>query len=147
MSDTLSMSRFRHASDDSPLMRRVLISIALGGLALLVVLPLAIVIGQALAQGWAAAIASLASHDAWSAIRLTLLITAIAVPLNATFGVAAAWFITKFDFRGKAFLITLIDLPFSVSPVVAGLCIVLLFGANSTLGGILIAHGYPVVFA
>lgn len=147
MPDAVFIPRFRRASDDSPLMRLVLIAVALGGLALLVVMPLVVVIGQALAQGWGAAIASLASHDAWSAIRLTLLITAIAVPLNAAFGIAAAWFITKFDFRGKAFLITLIDLPFSVSPVVAGLCIVLLFGANSTLGGMLIAHGHPVVFA
>jgi sulfate/thiosulfate transport system permease protein len=90
---------------------------------------------------------SLASPDARDAIRLTLTIAAISVPLNAVFGIAAAWFITKFDFRGKAFLITLIDLPFSVSPVVAGLCIVLMFGANSALGGWLVAQGYPIVFA
>jgi hypothetical protein len=80
-------------------------------------------------------------------IRLTLTIATISVPLNAVFGIAAAWFITKFDFRGKAFLITLIDLPFSVSPVVAGLCVVLMFGANSALGGWLVAQGYPIVFA
>jgi sulfate transport system permease protein len=74
-------------------------------------------------------------------------VAAIAVPLNAAFGVAAAWAIAKFDFRGKAFLITLIDLPFSVSPVVAGLCFVLLFGANSALGAWMVANGLPVVFA
>jgi sulfate/thiosulfate transport system permease protein len=90
---------------------------------------------------------TLASPDAADAIRLTLTIAAISVPLNAVFGIAAAWFITKFDFRGKAFLITLIDLPFSVSPVVAGLCVVLMFGANSALGGWLVAQGYPIVFA
>ncbi|WP_410218173.1 sulfate ABC transporter permease subunit CysW [Paracoccus sp. (in: a-proteobacteria)] len=138
---------FRSATSETPATRLILILLAAGGLALLVGAPLAAVFAEALAQGWSAAAASLQSHDAMSAIRLTLLITAIAAPLNAVFGIAAAWFITKFDFRGKAFLITLIDLPFSVSPVVAGLCIVLLFGANSTLGGWLVAHGYPVVFA
>ena len=81
------------------------------------------------------------------AIRLTLLTALIAVPLNAVFGIAAAWAIAKFDFRGKAFLITLIDLPFSVSPVVAGLCLVLLFGANGALGAWMVAHGLQVVFA
>lgn len=139
--------RFRAATEESPLARGALIAIALGGLALLVLAPLAVVFAEALARGWAAAIASLGNRDAQSAIRLTLTITAIAVPLNAAFGIAAAWLITKFDFRGKAFLITLIDLPFSVSPVVAGLCIVLLFGANSLIGGWLVAHGFPIVFA
>ncbi|MBM3604716.1 MAG: sulfate ABC transporter permease subunit CysW [Alphaproteobacteria bacterium] len=138
---------FRRPTEESPLARAALIVIALGGLALLVGAPLVAVFAEALARGWGAAVASLQSRDAMSAIRLTLLITAIALPLNAVFGIAAAWFITKFDFRGKAFLITLIDLPFSVSPVVAGLCIVLLFGANSTLGGWLVTQGYPIVFA
>jgi sulfate transport system permease protein len=138
---------FRRATEETPLARWALIAVAVGGLALLVGAPLVIVFAEALSRGWAAAVASLASRDAQSAIRLTLLITAIAVPLNAVFGIAAAWFVTKFDFRGKAFLITLIDLPFSVSPVVAGLCIVLLFGANSAIGGWLVASGYPIVFA
>ena len=88
-----------------------------------------------------AAIASLGDPDAQAAIRLTLVTAAFAVPLNAVFGLAAAWAIAKFDFRGKAFLITFIDLPFSVSPVVAGLAFVLLFGANAPLGGWLVAHG------
>ena len=140
-------TRFRRATDEAPLTRWTLILIAVGGLALLVFAPLMIVFAEALADGWAASVASLSNRDAWSAIRLTLLITAMAVPMNAVFGIAAAWFITKFDFRGKAFLITLIDLPFSVSPVVAGLCLVLLFGANSMLGGWLVGHGYPIVFA
>ena len=153
MSDAVSAASarpapaFRRPTEESAPARLTLIVIAAGGLALLVGAPLIAVFVEALAQGWAAAVTSLQSRDAMSAIRLTLLITAIAVPMNAVFGIAAAWFITKFDFRGKAFLITLIDLPFSVSPVVAGLCIVLLFGANSTLGGWLVAGGYPIVFA
>jgi sulfate transport system permease protein len=116
-------------------------------LGLLVIAPLAAVFAQALADGAAAAVASLGNADARSAIWLTVMVAGIAMPLNAIFGIAAAWAITKFDFRGKAFLITLIDLPFSVSPVVAGLCLVLLFGANSMIGGWLVAQGYPIIFA
>lgn len=127
--------------------RLALIGLAWLVLGLMVFAPLAVVFAEALAKGSVAALKSLANPDATAAIRLTLTVAAIAVPLNAAFGLAAAWFITKFDFRGKAVLITLIDLPFSVSPVVAGLCIVLLFGANSTLGGWLVAQGHPVVFA
>ncbi|MGN7869759.1 sulfate ABC transporter permease subunit CysW [Paracoccus sp. 22332] len=138
---------FRSATEETPALRIALIAIAVAGLAILVFAPLAVVFAEALKNGWLAAVESLGNRDARSAIRLTLLITAIAVPLNAVFGIAAAWLITKFDFRGKAFLITLIDLPFSVSPVVAGLCIVLLFGANSLVGGFLVAHGWPIVFA
>ncbi|MBC9247138.1 sulfate ABC transporter permease subunit CysW [Paracoccus sp. 11-3] len=140
-------TKFRRATEESPLTRVTLILLTVGGLALLVFAPLLVVFAEAMADGWATSVASLGNREAWSAIRLTLLITAMAVPMNAVFGIAAAWFITKFDFRGKAFLITLIDLPFSVSPVVAGLCLVLLFGANSMLGGWLVAHGYPIVFA
>lgn len=138
---------FRRPTEESAPARIAQIVIAVGGLLLMVGAPLAAVFAEALAQGWAAAVASLQNRDALAAIRLTLTIAVIAVPLNAAFGIAAAWFITKFDFRGKAFLITLIDLPFSVSPVVAGLCIVLLFGANSALGGWLVAQGWPIVFA
>jgi sulfate transport system permease protein len=139
--------RHRGATEEAAPARAALIALAAGGLALLVLAPLAAVFAEALANGWAASLAALGNKDAQAAIRLTLTIAAISVPLNAAFGVAAAWFITKFDFRGKAFLITLIDLPFSVSPVVAGLCIVLTFGANSALGGWLVANGYPIVFA
>jgi sulfate/thiosulfate transport system permease protein len=137
----------RPVATEGALTRRILIGIAITGLALLVGAPLIVVFAEALAQGWFQAVASLANRDAWSAVKLTLIIAAISVPLNAAFGVAAAWSITKFDFRGKAVLITLIDLPFSVSPVVAGLCIVLTFGANSLIGGWLVAHGFPIVFA
>ena len=134
------------ANESSP--TRILVTLAvLAVLAVLLVAPLVVVFAEALSRGWAAAAGSLASPDARSAIRLTLIVTAFAVPLNAVFGLTAAWAITKFDFPGKAFLITLIDLPFSVSPVVAGLCLVLLFGSNTALGGWLVAQGWPVIFA
>ncbi|HWL58719.1 MAG TPA: sulfate ABC transporter permease subunit CysW [Paracoccus sp. (in: a-proteobacteria)] len=139
--------KWRPVTEESPLTRAILIAVALGGLALLVVAPLAVVFAEALAKGAGAAVASLAKPEALSAIKLTLIVAAISVPFNAIFGVAAAWTITKFDFRGKAFLITLIDLPFSVSPVVAGLALVLLFGTNSLLGGWLVASGFPIIFA
>lgn len=142
-----TVARFRSATEENPATRWTLIAIAFVGLAILVFAPLVAVFFEALADGIAASLKSLASPDARDAIRLTLTIAAISVPLNAAFGIAAAWFITKFDFRGKAFLITLIDLPFSVSPVVAGLCIVLMFGTNSFVGGWLVANGYPIVFA
>jgi len=138
---------FRPVTTETPVARWVLTGLAVAGIAVLVAAPLIAVFAEALTKGIGAAMASLGNRDALSAIKLTLLIAAISVPLNAAFGIAAAWFITKFDFRGKAFLITLIDLPFSVSPVVAGLCIVLMFGANSLAGGWLVAQGYPIVFA
>ena len=147
MSDTQLPARWRPVTEESRPARIALIAIALIGLGILVVAPLGVVFAEALAKGAGAAIASLGNRDAQSAIRLTLMVAAIAVPLNAAFGIAAAWVITKFDFRGKAFLITLIDLPFSVSPVVAGLALVLLFGTNSLIGGWLVAQGFPIIFA
>lgn len=135
------------ATEETPLVRRLLIGSVLVILALLLFVPLATVFYEALRKGWWAAIASLADPEGLSAIRLTLTVAAIAVPLNAVFGVAAAWFITKYDFRGKAVLLTLIDLPFSVSPVVVGLCVVLTFGANTWIGGLMVDAGYPIVFA
>jgi sulfate transport system permease protein len=139
--------RFRAATEEPAPARWCLISVAVAGLGLLVIAPLVAVFAQALADGAGAAVASLRNADARSAIWLTIMVAGIAMPLNAAFGIAAAWAITKFDFRGKAFLITLIDLPFSVSPVVAGLCLVLLFGANSMIGGWLVAQGFPIIFA
>ena len=146
MSDRAS-SPWRPATEETPLVRRLLIGSVVVVLVLLLFAPLATVFTEALRKGWWQAVTSLAKPEAWSAIRLTVTVAAIAVPLNAIFGVAAAWFITKYDFRGKAFLITLIDLPFSVSPVVVGLCVVLTFGANTWVGGLLVDAGYPVVFA
>lgn len=147
MSDTQTPAQWRPVTEESRPARIALIAVALVGLGVLVLAPLAVVFAEALAKGAGTAIASLGNRDAQSAIRLTLLVAAIAVPLNAVFGIAAAWVITKFDFRGKAFLITLIDLPFSVSPVVAGLALVLLFGSGSLIGGWLVAQGFPIIFA
>jgi sulfate transport system permease protein len=110
-------------------------------------LPLAAVFAEALRKGVGAYLEALKEPDAWSAIRLTLLTAAVAVPLNLVFGVSAAWAIAKYEFRGKAFLTTLVDLPFSVSPVVAGLIYVLVFGAQGWVGPWLAAHDIKVVFA
>lgn len=140
--------RQRRAATDEPVwVRRLLIGLVLFVLSLLLFAPLFAVFAEALRQGLAAAVRSLESPSAQAAIRLTLLVAAISVPLNAVFGLAAAWAIAKYDFRGKAFLITLIDLPFSISPVVAGLCFVLLFGAHSAFGVWLMSQGYQIVFA
>ncbi|WP_309084592.1 sulfate ABC transporter permease subunit CysW [Chelativorans sp.] len=127
--------------------RLLLIAIALAFLGFFLFLPLVAVFVEAFREGAAAYAASLAEPETAAAIRLTLTVAAIAVPLNLVFGVAAAWSIAKFEFKGKAFLITLIDLPFSVSPVIAGLVYVLLFGAGSALGPWLKAHGIEVLFA
>ena len=154
MSDVLIASqgqpapkRWHPVTEERRPTRVLLIALSLSLLALLVVAPLGVIFAEALARGTVQAIASLSRPEARSAIWLTLLVAAITVPLNAIFGLAAAWTITKFDFRGKAFLITLIDLPFSVSPVVAGLALVLLFGINTAIGGWLVGMGYPVIFA
>ena len=138
---------FRQVTTEVSWVRYTLITVVVALLALLLFAPLITVFVEALNKGAATAVASLANPEATSAIRLTLMVAAFAVPINAVFGVAAAWLITKFTFKGKAILITMIDIPFSVSPVVAGLCIVLTFGANSWVGGWLVAHGMPVVFA
>jgi len=127
--------------------RVLLIALALGFMALFLVMPLAAVFTEALRKGWDAYWEALKEPDAWSAIRLTLITAAVAVPLNLVFGVAAAWAVAKFDFKGKSFLITLIDLPFSVSPVVAGLIYVLVFGAQGWLGPWLAEHDIRIVFA
>jgi sulfate transport system permease protein len=132
---------------EPPVARTALIGLAILFAALFLFAPLVTVFAEALAEGWHGVRAALSLPDARAAIGMTLTIAAIAVPINAVFGIAAAWAVAKFDFTGKAFLITLIDLPFSVSPVVAGLMLVLLFGANSTLGGWFIANDMPIVFA
>jgi sulfate transport system permease protein len=128
-------------------LRRTLIGIALLFVGLFLILPLAAVFTEALRKGVEAFFDAFKEPDAWSAIKLTLLITAIAVPLNLVFGVSAAWAIAKFEFKGKALLTTLVDLPFSVSPVVAGLIYVLVFGAQGWLGPWLQAHDIKIIFA
>lgn len=129
------------------LARLVLISIALAFLGLFLVIPLAAVFTEAFAKGWRVYLAAIAEPEAMSAIRLTVLVALISVPLNAVFGVAAAWAIARFEFPGKSVLVTLIDLPFAVSPVVAGLMFVLLFGAQGALGPWLDRHDWQIVFA
>ena len=138
---------FRDPAAEPAWVRRLLIGAALALLGLLVLLPLAVVIIEALRQGWLAYAAAVTQPDTLSAVRLTLLVAAISVPANAVFGVAAAWAITKFTFPGKRLLLTLIDLPFSVSPVVAGLVFVLLFGAHGWFGEWLRENEIKVIFA
>ncbi|EPY03404.1 sulfate ABC transporter permease subunit CysW [Magnetospirillum fulvum] len=133
--------------DESSLIRWLLIALALGFLGLFLVLPLAAVLAQALGKGTGAYFAALTQPDAWAAIRLTLLVAAIAVPVNIGFGLVASWAIAKFDFRGKSLLISLIDLPFSVSPVISGLVFVLLFGLQGWFGETLRDHNIRVLFA
>ena len=125
----------------------LLIGIALLFLAVMLVIPLAAVFAEALKGGWRLYLASLSDPEALSAVKLTLMTAAIVVPVNAVLGVAMAWLLTRFDFRGKQLLTTLLDLPFSVSPVVAGLMFVLLFGAHTALGGWLEAQGIQIIFA
>ncbi|WP_447988193.1 sulfate ABC transporter permease subunit CysW [Achromobacter spanius] len=127
--------------------RGILLFVALSFLTLFLLVPLAAVFAEAFKKGWQLYLAAIVEPDALSAIRLTLLVAAIALPVNLVFGVAAAWVITKFQFRGKQFLITLIDLPFSVSPVVAGLVFILLFGTQGWMGGWLQDHDWKIVYA
>ena len=128
-------------------LRRGLIALALAFIAFFLLLPLVAVFVEALRQGFGAYLRALQEPDAWSALKLSLLVAAIAVPANLVFGIAAAWLIAKHDFRGKALLVTLIDLPFSVSPVVSGLVYVLMFGAQGLFGPWLIEHDVRILFA
>ncbi len=127
--------------------RLLMMAIALAFLTLFLFVPLAAVFAEALKKGWQVYAAAIVEEDALAAVRLTLLTAAIAVPLNLVFGVAAAWTIAKFDFRGKNLLLTLIDLPFSVSPVISGLIYVLLFGAQGWFGPWMRAHDIKILFA
>ena len=127
--------------------RAVLIALALAFLVLFLILPVVVVFGEALRKGLWAYLATFEDPDARAAIWLTLTVAAIAVPLNMLFGIAASWAIAKFEFRGKSLLVTLIDLPFSISPVVSGLIYVLLFGAHGYFGPWLKAHGVEIIFA
>ena len=137
----------RGAREEPALVRIALVVTALVFLVLFLFAPLATVFAGALRKGWGAYMAAIVEPDAWSAIKLTLLAAGIAVPLNLVFGVAAAWAIAKFEFRGKSVLITLIDLPFSVSPVVSGLIYVLVFGLQGWFGPWLYEHDIKIIFA
>ncbi|KFN07023.1 sulfate ABC transporter, permease protein CysW [Paenibacillus macerans] len=128
-------------------MKWVLITLAALVLIWLIVLPLAVVITEALKKGWGVYVEAIRDPDALSALRLTLLVAVITVPLNTIFGVAAAWAITKFKFRGKQLLVTLIDLPFAVSPVIGGLIYVLVYGVHGWFGPWLQEHDIKIIFA
>ena len=135
------------ALSESPAVRRTLIALAVGFLALFLVLPLAAVFAEALRRGVDLFLAAFTEPDTQAAIGLTLLVAAIAVPLNLLFGISAAWAVAKFEFPGKSLLVTLIDLPFSVSPVVSGLVFVLLFGAKGLLGPLIDDWDFKIIFA
>src|SRR5438552_8688589 len=142
-----AVEKSERATEESPFIKWTLITIALGFCILFLVLPLLNVFVQALGKGWDFYWASLRHPDSWAAIRLTLIVAGISVPLNVLFGLAAAWAIAKFQFRCKSSLITLIDLPFSVSPVVAGLMFVVLFGLQGFFGHWLDARELKIIFA
>ena len=135
------------ATRETPLVKWTIIGLALTFFAIFLLLPLLAVFVEAFRKGWETYLTALTDPDALSAVRLTLLAALISVPLNLVFGVAAAWAIAKFEFRGKHFLITLIDLPFSVSPVIAGLVFVLIFGAQGWLGPWLFDNDIKIIFA
>lgn len=147
MSGVLTESRLSEVSREPGWVKWLLISLALTFLSLFLFLPLVSVFFEALKRGWDVYLAAITEPDAVSAIKLTLIAAGISVPLNLVFGVAAAWAIAKFDFRGKSVLLTLIDLPFSVSPVIAGLIYVLVFGLQGWFGAWLIENDMKVIFA
>jgi sulfate transport system permease protein len=140
-------AKSQRGTEESPLAKWTLIGIAMLFCVVFLLLPLVNVFAQAFAKGWSVYVQSLTHPDSWAAIKLTLLVAAISVPLNVIFGLAASWAIAKFEFRGKALLITLIDLPFAVSPVVAGLMFVVLFGLQGFFGGWLYEHDIKIIFA
>ena len=142
-----AVTQSQRGTEESPLLKWALILIAVAFCFVFLLLPLANVFAQALAKGWAVYWKSLKDPDSWAAIRLTLVVAGISVPMNVLFGLAAAWAIAKFNFRGKSFLITLIDLPFSVSPVVAGLMFVVLFGLQGFFGKWLEEYNIQIIFA
>ncbi len=144
---TAQPTKLRSVTTENRIARFTLIVISLVFLLLILLLPLAAVFVEASRKGAGPFLEALADAETFSAIRLTLIVAGVSVPLNLVFGVAAAWAIAKFEFKGKAFLTTLIDLPFSVSPVISGLVFVLLFGANTWLGQWFSAHDIKILFA
>ncbi len=140
-------TRTRRAAEDPVAMRLICIAITAAFIIVLLLLPLITVFAQALAKGLGLALSRIETHDAWTSIRLTLIVAAISLPLNTLFGICAAWAIAKHTFRGKVLLTSLIDLPFSVSPVVAGLAYVLIFGMQGWLGPALRLWNIKIIFA
>jgi sulfate transport system permease protein len=140
-------AQFRHPTDDPLWAKVVIVGLVLAFLGLVLILPLAAVFAEALRKGLQPALDAISTPDAWAAIKLTLITAGITVPFNALFGLCAAWAIAKHEFVGKPLLITLIDLPFSVSPVVAGLIYVLVFGLQGWFGERLIDHDIKIIFA
>ncbi|MCD5329697.1 sulfate ABC transporter permease subunit CysW [Chromobacterium piscinae] len=145
--DKAAQLESRAATRESRAVKWTILALSLGFFAVFLLLPLFVVFAEALAKGWSTYLTALAEPDALAAARLTLLAAAVSVPLNLAFGIAAAWAVTRFDFRGKQLLITLIDLPFSVSPVVAGLIFVLVFGQQGWLGPRLAEYGIKIIFS
>ncbi len=147
VSQASKVSNARIASNDPLWLRIVLISLVLAFLSLVLLLPLAVVFLEAFHEGWKTYLRALQDPAALSAIKLTLLVAGISLPLNTVFGLAASWAIAKFEFKGKAILITLIDMPFAVSPVVSGLIYVLVFGMQGWLGPTLQKYDIQIIFA
>lgn len=143
----VATGRLRASTEEAPWVKHTLILTSIGFLTLFLFVPLLAVFAEAFRKGLGAYWSSLTDSTALAAIRLTLITAAIAVPVNLIFGLAASWAIAKFEFRGKSLLITLIDIPFAVSPVISGLVFVLLFGANGWLGQWLSQHGIQIIFA
>ena len=143
----MSKQRFHKPTDDPLWLKLLLGALAVGFIAILLILPLLLVFQEALAKGVSAFWAAITEEDSLAAVKMSLTAAAIAVPLNTVFGIAAAWSIAKFDFPGKTFLVTLIDLPFSVSPVVSGLIYVLVFGMQGWFGPYLVDHNIHILFA
>lgn len=144
---TKNNTKQQAALHDPAWVRTSLIAIALGFIVLFLCLPLGLVLFEAFSKGWTAYWAALTQPDTQAALKLTLLTALVTVPLNTVFGIAAAWAITRFEFKGKSLLTTLIDLPFSVSPVISGVIFVLLFGAQGVFGEWLMAHDVKIIFA
>ncbi|NUP07944.1 MAG: sulfate ABC transporter permease subunit CysW [Polyangiaceae bacterium] len=142
-----SASKLRRATRDPGWAKALLISVAVGFIGLFVVVPLAVIFTEALRDGFGPFFAALSNPDTQNALQLSLLVVVLSIPLNIVFGIAAAWAIARFQFPGKGALITLIDLPFAVSPVVSGMIFVLLFGAQGVLGPFLDSIGVKIVFA
>ena len=138
---------YSHASRDPKWVQRILIGITLGFVGLLLILPLGVIFWEAFRKGFKTYALALTDRNARSAIALTLLATAISVPVNMAFGIAAAWATTKYSFKGKSLLISIIDLPFAISPVIAGLMLILLYGINGWFGSTLQSWGMQVIFA